>query len=100
MKNVSKFISADKTQRMTVVIASGKKGFNLKASVKTGTGKGQPKAVTGCRAKYDTVAEATKGYEAVLAGVKAQGWTSVAVTVKNAFDLKSIPSGAKPAAKK
>lgn len=102
MKNITKFTNADKSQRMTVVVAQGKKGFNLKASVKTGTGKGQPKAVTGCRETYKTAPEAVKGYEAVVAGVKARGWTEVAVSVKNAFDLKSIPSGAKtsPAPKK
>lgn len=89
-KSIAKFTSADKSQTLTIVAAQGKKGFNVKASVKTGSGKGAPKAVTGGRGSFDTADKAGAAFNKLKAEAVKVGWTEVKISAKNAFT--SIPA--------
>jgi predicted DNA-binding WGR domain protein len=95
MKNIARFKSTDQT--LTIAAVSGKSGFNVKASVKTGSGKGAPKAQTGCRQRFQTEAEARSAFDKLVSEARARGWSEMAVQPieRNAFS--SIPAPAKAA---
>lgn len=97
MKNVAKFTSDGQT--LTIVAAQGKKGFNVKASVKTGSGKGAAKAVTGCRETFKTVGEAVSAMDKLKTEATKRGWTVMAMTVRNAFSAIPAPAKAEVATK-
>ena len=84
MKNITRFISPDGSQKITVSAIGGKKGFNLKATVK-GTAKDSPKALTGMRATYATEKEAQATFDKVVKETKARGWVEQPRNLRNAF---------------
>lgn len=92
MKNIAKFVSPDGNETLTIVAAQGKRGINVKASVKSGSGKGAPKAQTGCRAKFDKVDEAVSAFEKLCAESLKRGWTRKAISAKNVFSAIPAPS--------
>lgn len=87
MKNklVSVFRDATTDQMLTIVAQHGKSAFNVKASVKTGKGKGSPKAVPGCRHSVQTQEEAQEIYSSLVDQAEKAGWTRVPRTSRNAF---------------
>lgn len=89
MKTV--FVSGDQT--LTIVAAQGKTGFNVKASVKNGKGKGTPKAITGARAKFTNAVEAEKAVKKLTEEAVSQGWAVKPVTSRNAFTSIPAPTG-------
>lgn len=96
-KKIAKFTADNQT--LTIVAAQGKSGINVKASVKTGKGKGQPKAVTGGREKFDNEVDAVKAFDKLVRVAVSKGWTSVARTVKNAFTVNELPGPTAPVVK-
>ena len=99
MKNIAKFASPDGTQNLTVSATSGKKGINVKVTVKgIGKTKDVGRAQTGCRHKYESEQEAQKGFDKLVAETKARGWTPVVAQSRNAF--VAIPEAPKAKAVK
>ena len=86
MKNISRFVSPDGSQKITVTAIGGKKGFNLKATVK-GTAKDSPKAMTGMRATYASEKEAQAAFDKVVKETKARGWVEQPRNLRNAFTV-------------
>lgn len=95
-KMIAKFNAEGSDQTLTVVAAKGKRGINLKSSVKTGKGKGQPKAVTGTRATVLTEADAKTRFDALVRDAEKAGWKRVTVTSKNAFTSIPAPAPREP----
>jgi hypothetical protein len=95
VKQTKTFKSANQT--LTLTSAEGKRGWNVRASLKTGGGKGSPKAITGCRQIVKTEPEAKKVIERLAADAIARGWVEVVKTTRNAFS--EVPPPASPAAK-
>lgn len=95
--NKAVFTCADQT--LTLVATEGKKGFNVKASMKTGKGKGQPKAITGCRETFKTLAEATAALTKLGEEALKRGWTAVTITKRNSFDAIPVPTAKMKAVK-
>lgn len=100
LKNLTTvFQSQDKTQTLTIVAARGKSAYNVKASVKTGKGKGSAKAVTGCRASFAESTDAEELFQKLVEDAKSTGWVKVDKRVRNAFteipkpgeELKAAP---------
>ena len=91
----TKFTSQDGTQTLTIVAAHGKRGWNVKASIKTGTGKGADKAVTGCRETFKAEAEAKSAFAKLVAEGTKRGWVEKVVTTRNAFSSIPEPKGKK-----
>lgn len=90
MKNTALFVSPDKTQKLTIVLALGKRGYNVKCTVK-GIGKDAPKAITGGRESFKDLPDASKAFEALKTAVTGKGWTVGVKREKNAFTIDSIP---------
>ena len=92
MKTIAKFRNADQT--LTIAAASGKSGINVKASVKTGQGKGAPKAQTGCRQTFKSETDARGAFDKLVSEARTRGWTELAVQpiVRNAFSSIPAPS--------
>lgn len=82
---VSVFRDEKADQSLTIVAQHGKSAFNVKASVKTGKGKGSPKAVPGCRHSVQTQEEAQEIYKSLVEQAEKAGWTRVPRTSRNAF---------------
>lgn len=91
MTNV--YQNTDKSQTLTIVAAQGKSAINVKASVKTGKGKGAPKAVTGGRGSFQTLDESVAHFDMLNEQAVKAGWTRIQRTNRNAFT--TIP-GANP----
>lgn len=89
-KHFAKFSSADQT--LTVIAQQGKKGWNVKASLKTGSGKGTPKAKPGCREQFKKEDEAVAAFNKLVAEAKKAGWTKVEVASKNSFTTIPAPA--------
>lgn len=97
MKKSIKFLNVAKTVVLTIVLAQGKSGFNIKASQKNANAvkgkKGAPtkdRAATGCRAKFTTLKEGEAAFTKLSDEARKQGWTVVPKIDRNAFT--SIPS--------
>ena len=87
----TKFKAGD--QMLTLTMQQGKRGFNVKASVKTGSGKGAPKADTGCRESFKTEAEAKSAFSKLTAEATKRGWVEqAATTTRNAFTAIPAPT--------
>lgn len=84
-KLISVFRDQKTDQTLTIVAQRGKKAFNVKASVKTGKGKGTPKAVPGCRHSVQSEGEAHDIYTSLVDQAKRENWTPVSRTSRNAF---------------
>lgn len=94
MKNIKVvFASPDSKQTLTITASQGKKGINVKASIKTGKGKGTAKAQTGAREVVKTEQEAQAAVDTLAAHAKKSGWVKKAITSKNAFTMIPAPSG-------
>lgn len=85
MKQVAKFTSADGSQTLTIVAATGKTGHNVKASIKTGKGKGQPKATVGGRSKHSNENDALEAFQLHVKQAELEGWQRAATSTRNAF---------------
>jgi hypothetical protein len=92
MNTIAKFRNADQT--LTIAAVSGKSGINIKASVKTGRGKGAPKAQTGCRQTFKSETDARGAFDKLVSEARSRGWTELAVqpVVRNAFTSIPAPS--------
>lgn len=83
-------------QTLTIVAAQGKKGWNVKASLKELKGKGTPKAKTGARAKFDTEKDAKKAFDGLVKETLTRGWVKVDRAERNAFtEIPAAPVKAK-----
>ncbi len=98
MKQTARFTSPDLSETMTIVAAAGKKGYNVKASIKRGKGKGAPKAKTGCRATFKTEKEANSTFSKLTKEALARGWKEQEVSTRSAFSaIPEAPKSSKAA---
>lgn len=107
-KQMIVFTAPNSNQKLTIVAAMGRKGnINVKASLKTG-GKGDAKAMPGCRGSYATEAEAQSKVAVLVKDAVKAGWTKTSertgVSARNAFTeipapviLKAVPKVGSPA---
>lgn len=89
-KTTLRFSSPDSSQALTIVAAQGKRGINVKASIKDGKLKGGPKAQTGCRKVVQSEQDARSAIDAMVKEAVKAGWTKVTLgdgthSSKNAF---------------
>lgn len=99
-KQTAKFNQADSNETLTVVVAEGKSGFNIKASIKTDAGtKGAPKAKTGAREKFTKKEEAVKAFDKLTKEAVSRGWAKVERVERNAFSSIPAPTVLKTAKK-
>ena len=94
----ARFTSPDTTETMTIIGAQGKRGWNVKVSIKKGKGKGQPKAKTGCRETFKTEKEAKSAFDKLVKESKARGWKELEVSTRSAFSAIPEPSKSAKAA--
>ena len=99
MKTIARFRNADQT--LTIAAVSGKSGINIKASVKTGQGKGAPKAQTGCRQTFKSETDARGAFDKLVSEARSRGWTELTVQpiVRNAFTAIPAPSASASSSK-
>ena len=95
----SKFISADKSTTLTIVLTSGKSGFGVKATTKM-VGDDAPKAMTGARHRFDDEARAREAYTALVGAAKERFWVEQTSASRNAFTEIPLAPGAPAVDKK
>jgi hypothetical protein len=95
-----RFVSPDGKATLTVIRSVGKRGINVRASLKAD---GDKKAATGCRSTHTTEAEANAAVEALKNATLQRGWTERVKTTaasKQAFTEIPVAPGMKTSAKK
>lgn len=100
-KNASlRFVSPDGKATLTVIRSVGKRGINVRASLKAD---GDKKASTGCRSTHSTEAEANAAVSQLKSATLQRGWTErvkTAGATKQAFTEIPQAPGMKTAVKK
>ncbi len=83
MTTTLRFVSPDGKSMLKVLKTQGRRGINVRASLKT---ESDTKAQTGCRSTHATDAEAEKAVETLREATLQRGWIAQqAKAVRNAF---------------
>lgn len=90
MKNIAKYSSGN--QLLTISAISGKRGVNVKATLKIG----KEKAQTGCRETYKDDKTAQKAFDKLCSESESRGWNKKTTSSRTAFTtIPDAPKGKK-----